>query len=261
MTIDLTGKVAIVTGAGGGIGREIAETLASEGVSIAALDVKEELMTDVAAAFKKNSWQGMHKACDVRDWHQVSTVVDEIAKTYGRIDIVVNNAGVAKTGSVETMSEEVWDANIDVNLKGVFLMSKAVVPYMKKQNSGSIINAASFAAIIPRVFTAAYASSKAGVVYFTRVLAGELGPWNIRVNCYAPGMVPTEMNHYDELPEETQARLLNTLTLHRWGGKRDIANLICFLSSDLGSYITGTLIDISGGKLTTQVPEEAYQQI
>jgi 3-oxoacyl-[acyl-carrier protein] reductase len=147
---------------------------------------------------------------------------------------------------------------MDVNLKGTFLMCKAVVPVMKRQKSGRIINASSFAAIIPRAGTVAYSSAKAGVVYLTRVLAGELGPWNITVNCYAPGMVPTKMNYYDEQPKEKQERLLDMLTLRRWGSKSDIANLVCFLSSDLASYITGTLIDVSGGKLTTQIPREPY---
>jgi 3-oxoacyl-[acyl-carrier protein] reductase len=106
---------------------------------------------------------------------------------------------------------------------------------------------------------AAYAASKAGVHYFTRVLAGELGPWNVTVNCYAPGMVPTEMNHFDEAPAAHQRRLLDTLTLRRWGIARDVAHLVCFLASDHAAYITGTLIDVSGGKLATQIPRLAWE--
>jgi 3-oxoacyl-[acyl-carrier protein] reductase len=123
----------------------------------------------------------------------------------------------------------------------------------------SILNAASFAAIIPCIGSAAYAASKAGVYQFTRVLAGELGPWDITVNAYAPGMIPTTLNHFDELPQDKQDLLLDTLTLRRWGKKEDIAQLICFLASDSASYITGTMIDISGGKLATQVPKMAYE--
>jgi 3-oxoacyl-[acyl-carrier protein] reductase len=129
---------------------------------------------------------------------------------------------------------------------------------MKRQRSGRILNAASFAAIVPIVGSAAYAASKAGVHYFTRVLAGELGPWNITANCYSPGMIPTEINHFTEQPQERQDRLLDTLTLRRWGDARDVANLICFLASDLAGYITGTMIDVSGGKLATQIPSLAY---
>jgi 3-oxoacyl-[acyl-carrier protein] reductase len=159
---------------------------------------------------------------------------------------------------VETLAEEAWDLNLDVNLKGTFLMCQAVVPIMKRQRSGRIINAASFAAILPITGSAAYAASKAGVHYFTRVLAGELGPWNVTVNCYAPGMIPTEINHFLEQPAERQRRLLDTLTLRRWGDARDVANLICFLASDLAGYITGTMVDVSGGKLATQIPRLAW---
>jgi 3-oxoacyl-[acyl-carrier protein] reductase len=130
---------------------------------------------------------------------------------------------------------------------------------MKAQRSGRILNAASFAAILPIVGSAAYASSKAAVAQFSRVLAGELGPWNITVNAYAPGMVPTTMNNFADRSEAEQQRLLDTLTLRRWGDKADVARLLCFLASDLAGYITGTLVDVSGGKLATQIPRLAYE--
>jgi 3-oxoacyl-[acyl-carrier protein] reductase len=139
-------------------------------------------------------------------------------------------------------------------------MCRAVAPVMRRQGSGRIINASSFAAIVPAIGSAAYAASKAAVVSFTRVLAGELGPAGITVNCYAPGMIPTEMNHYREAPAARQQRLLDTLTLRRWGEAEDVARLVCFLASDLASYITGTMIDVSGGKLATQIPALAYEQ-
>ena len=260
MTIDLTDKVAVVTGAGRGIGLEIAMTLARERARTVAVDVSEIDLEAFSTQLAAEKLEGRRLVCDVRDATQVQNVVAEAVRTYGRVDILVNNAGVAMQAPVDELSEEVWDRNFDVNLKGTFLMSRAVIPVMKGQKSGRIINAASFAAIVPRCFTAAYAASKAGVVYLTRVLAGELGPWNITVNCYAPGMIPTAMNHFEEQPAETQTRLLDTLTLRRWGAKGDVANLVCFLASDLASYITGTLIDVSGGKLTTQEPRIAYEQ-
>ena len=180
-------------------------------------------------------------------------------RAHRRIDILVNNAGVAPGGPVESLAEEAWDLNLDVNLKGTFLTCRAVAPLMKRQRWGRIINAASFAAIVPITGSAAYAASKAGVHYFTRVLAGELGPWNVTVNCYAPGMIPTELNHFAEAPPDHQRRLLDTLTLRRWGEARDVAALVCFLASDLAGYITGTLIDVSGGKLATQIPRLAWE--
>lgn len=259
MLIDLKGRVAIVTGGGRGIGLEIARTLASEGVSVAITDIRQDLLDEVAAEWDSKGWSGVQLICDVRDAAADKAAVDAVAQRFGRVDILVNNAGVASGGPVETLSEDIWDLNMDVNVKGTFLMCQAVIPVMKRQRSGRILNAASFAAIIPGIGGSPYASSKSAVQAFTRVLAGELGPYDITVNCYAPGMIPTEMNHFAERPEDTKEMLLNTLTLRRWGSPADVANLICFLSSDLAGYITGTMIDVSGGKYATQFPAQAYR--
>jgi 3-oxoacyl-[acyl-carrier protein] reductase len=261
MLIDLGGKVAIVTGAGRGIGLEIARVLAAEGVATIITDIRQDLLDAAREEWRAQGWCGAHLLCDVREAKDNRTVAEHAITEFGRIDILVNNAGAAAGGPVETLAEANWDLNMDINLKGMFLMCQAVIPQMKRQRAGRIINAASFAAIVPSVGGAAYAASKAGVVSMTRVLAGELGPWDVTVNAYAPGMIPTEMNHFAERPAEVQQRLLDTLTLRRWGSPADVANLICFLASDLAGYITGTVIDVSGGKLATQIPALAYQDL
>jgi 3-oxoacyl-[acyl-carrier protein] reductase len=147
-----------------------------------------------------------------------------------------------------------------VNVSGVFLLSQAVIPTMKQAGRGRILNAASFAAIIPSIGGAAYGASKAAVVQLTRVMAGELGPWGITVNAYAPGMVPTSMNGFADMTPAEQERLLGTLTVRRWETPDDVADLLCFLASDFAGYITGALIDVSGGKFATQMPGLAYER-
>lgn len=259
MQIDLGGQVAIVTGGGRGIGRAIARQLAEEGVKVAVADLRQDLLEEVGKEWADRDWQGLQLKCDVRLKEDCQAVVAATNERFGRIDILVNNAGVAGGGQVEVMDEAVWDLNLDVNLKGSFLMCQAVIPEMKRQNRGRIINASSFAAIVPSIGGAAYAASKTGVEALTRVLAGELGPHKITVNCYAPGMIPTEMNHFAERSAQTKEWLLDTLSLRRWGVPEDIANLVCFLASDQAGYITGAMIDISGGKFATQMPWAAYR--
>ncbi|HEV2515443.1 MAG TPA: SDR family NAD(P)-dependent oxidoreductase [Devosia sp.] len=260
MLIDLNNKVAIVTGAGRGIGNEIARTLAAEGAIVVVTDIRQELLDEVAEQWRQNGWNGLQLLCDVRKAEDNLAVVAAVEQAFGRIDILVNNAGVAGGAQVEVLPEETWDLNLDVNLKGTFLMCQAVIPVMKRQRSGRILNAASFAAIIPSVGGAAYAASKSGVEGFTRVLAGELGAHEITVNCYAPGMIPTAMNRFADRTDAEKSRLLDTLTLRRWGSPKDVANLICFLASDLASYITGTMIDVSGGKFATQMPWVSHRE-
>ena len=259
MHIDLEGRVAIVTGAGRGIGRELVLRLVSEGVTTAALDVNEQDLQSLGKELEGAGAAATQYVCDVTDLARIEEVVADVVSRHGRIDILINNAGVIGPGTLDTMPEERWRSCFSVNVTGTFLMCKAVIPVMKRQHSGRIINASSFAAIIPSVGHAAYASSKAAVVQLSRALAGELGPWDITVNAYAPGMVPTEMNHFAELPQDEQGRLMETLTLRRWGSKEDIGHLVCFLASDQAAYITGTLIDVSGGKLATQIPDVAYR--
>ena len=257
MQIDLRGHVAIVTGGARGIGRVLAERFLREGATVVVFDLPGGDL-DAAGEWFAGGAAGAALAADIRDAAAVRRAVDEVVERFGRIDVLVNNAGVNEVGSVEDMDPERWDRCFDVNIGGMFRVCQAVIPVMKRQRRGRILNAASFAAIIPSVESAAYAASKAAVVQFTRVLASELGPWEVTVNSYAPGMVPTAMNGFAEMDEARQAELLDLLSLRRWGQAEDIADLLCFLASDQAGYLTGSLIDISGGKLATQIPRKAY---
>jgi 3-oxoacyl-[acyl-carrier protein] reductase len=244
MKIDLQNKIVLVTGAARGIGAGIAESLTAEGAHVVAIDLPG---TDV-------EWH-----CDVTDTASVQSMMDGILKRFGTVDVLVNNAGINAPGGIESIDADFAEKCFAVNVGGVLRMAQAVLPTMKANGHGRIINAASFAAIMPAIGGGVYAASKAAVVQLTRAMAGELGPWNITVNAYAPGMIPTSMNGFASMPEERQAELLRTLTLRRWGTPKDVADLVCFLASDAASYITGALIDVSGGKFATQMPWRAYE--
>jgi 3-oxoacyl-[acyl-carrier protein] reductase len=259
MLIDLTGRIAIVTGAGRGIGRVIARRLAHEGALVVAAELRPDLVEDLAREWTDSGWPGLQVVCDVRQATACRAVVDATEARFGRLDILVNNAGIARGGPVAEMDPAVWADSLEANLTGTFLMCQAAVPALRRAGAGRIINASSFAAIVPSLGGAAYAASKSGVEALTRVLAGELGPDGITVNCYAPGMIPTDMNGFAHRSDAEQQTLLDTLTLRRWGDPEDVANLVCFLASDQASYITGSRIDISGGKLATQMPWRAWR--
>ncbi|MFD0484441.1 SDR family NAD(P)-dependent oxidoreductase [Kineococcus sp. GCM10028916] len=248
MHLDVAGRVVVVTGAGRGIGHTLARRFVAEGAQVVGLDRAFEPQDGVTEI-----------VCDVTDPASVTAAVEEVVRRSGTIDVLVNNAGINVDGRVADLTWDGWRRCFDVNVGGVFLVSQAVAEVMKRAGKGRIINAASFAAIVPSVGSAAYAASKAAVVQFTRVLASELGPWNITVNAYAPGMIPTAMNGFAELPPEKADELLDTLSLRRWESADDVADLLVFLASDAAGYITGTLVDVSGGKLATQIPRRAYE--
>lgn len=254
MLLDLTGRTVVVTGAGRGIGHRIATRFGAEGCDLVALDLAFPEPLDLAPEHL------LRLETDVADAAAVERAVAAAVVRFGRIDVLVNNAGVLVNGAVDELDPAAWRHSFDVNTGGTFHCCRAVAPVMKRQRSGRILNAASFAAIVPSVGSAAYAASKAAVVALTRVLASELGPWGITVNAYAPGMVPTAMNGFAEMDGAAQARLLDTLSIRRWERPDDVADLLCFLASDAAGYITGALVDVSGGKLATQFPSRAYER-
>lgn len=199
MHLDLTDRVVVVTGAGRGIGRTIAESFLRERSRVVALDVSTEALAWFEDARRDAGLAGAAYACDVSDSSSVDAVITRVVTELDRIDVLVNNAGVMGEGLITDIDDATWDRCFDVNVGGVFRMCRAVAPIMKQQRSGRIINAASFAAIVPSIGSAAYAASKAAVVQLTRTLAGELGPWNITANAYAPGMIPSGINTFAEM--------------------------------------------------------------
>ena len=259
MELDLSGRVVVVTGAGRGIGRVIAETFLRERSVVVGLDVGTDALGWLDDARAAAGLDGASLACDVTDGPATRALAAEVVGRFGRIDVLVNNAGVNLEGRIEDLDDDDWDRCFAVNVGGTFKMCRAVVPAMKQQRAGRIVNAASFAAIVPSVGAGAYAATKSAVVQLTRTLAGELGPWGVTANAYAPGMIPTAMNGFAEMPQPAQDRLLDTLTLRRWGDPQEVADVVCFLASDAARYVTGTLLDVSGGKLATQFPQKAYE--
>lgn len=253
MNIDISNKVVIVTGASKGIGRVIAETFAKEGVRLSLWDIDfEELLVVADAISTQSGEKPIVIKCDVSSENDVNEAVKITVEKYGTIDVLIANAGILNASKILETTAERWDEVFDVNTKGSFLCAKAVAPYLKSKKFGRIIFASSFAAIVPSVGSAAYAASKSAVVSLTRVLAAELGPWNITVNAYAPGMIPTNMSAIDTISESRQNEMLDTLCIREWGSADDIASLLIFLASEQARYITGTLIDTSGGKFSVQ---------
>lgn len=258
MIIDLKGKVVIVTGAAKGIGKVIAERFALEGALLSLWDIDLKELAQTAEEISKIANEKLiYFECDVKSEFSITQAVEKTIQIFGKIDVLIANAGILNPSKILDTTAEKWDEVFDVNTKGPFLCSKAVAPYMKSQNSGRIILASSFAAIIPSVGSAAYAASKSAVVSLTRVLAAELGPWNITVNAYAPGMIPSNMSGIDQLTEIRKNEMLDTLCLREWGSADDISSLLIFLVSDFARYITGTLIDTSGGKFSVQFSKYA----
>lgn len=233
----LENKIALVTGGARGIGRAISETFANNGCKVIACDMGEPDYTHENI---------VHKKLNVTDRDEIKKLVKEITSEYGKIDILVNNAGITKDNFLRRMSESEWDAVIDVNLKGVFNMTQAVAPVMTKQKYGSIITLSSVVGIYGNMCQTNYAATKAGVIAMSKCWAKELArKANIRANCIAPGFIQSPMT--DVLPETVISEMLERTPLHRLGTVQDVANVALFLASDDSSFVTGQVIEVSGG--------------
>ncbi len=238
-------KTALITGAARGIGRVIAEKFADEGADVALCDLNADWLEDTE---KSVLGKGRKAACfgmDVSNWSTVQETVDKVIQKFGKIDILVNNAGITRDAFLVRISEEDWDAVLSTNLKGTFLLSKAVSKFMMKKRSGIIINLASIIGLIGNAGQCNYAASKAGVIAFTKSVAKELAARNIRVNAVAPGFIETKMT--EALSEGIRKKMLDAIPMARFGMPDDVANVVMFLASDASAYITGQVLTVSGG--------------
>ncbi len=242
----LEGKVAVVTGASRGIGRAIAERLATEGARVVVnYRASAEQAAEVVAAIEAQGGQAMAYQADVSDLSQAQALIKAATERWGTVDILVNNAGTTRDKLLMMMKESDWDLVIDTNLKSVFNCCKAVARKMVRQRSGRIINITSVAGLAGNPGQTNYAASKAGIVGFTKSLAKELGTRNITVNAVAPGYVPTALTN--DLPEELQQAAIDHTPLGRFGKPEEIAAAVAFFAADEAAFITGQVLSVDGG--------------
>ena len=242
----LENKVALITGAGRGIGKAIAMRFAQEGCKIAFTDIAlNDVVLETEKELKALGVEAKAYASNAANYAETQQVVDEIVKDFGRIDILVNNAGITKDTALKRMTEEQWDAVINVNLKSVFNFTKAVQPVMWKQAGGSVINMSSVVGVSGNANQCNYSASKAGIIGFTKSAAKEMGVRGIRHNAIAPGFIITAMT--DALPEDVRKAWESQIPLRRGGTPEDVANVALFLACDLSSYVTGQVIHCCGG--------------
>lgn len=241
----LKDKVALITGGARGIGREIAITFAREGADIVVADVNLEATQKTAAEIEALGRKALALEMDVTDLAKVEAGVNKILDKFGKVDILINNAGITKDNLILRMSQVEWDAVINVNLKGTFNCIKAVSRPMIKQRSGKIVSIASIIGLMGNPGQANYAASKAGIIALTKTVAKELSSRNINANAVAPGFIQTDMTA--SLPENVRAKMLEAIPLGKLGMPLDVANVCLFLASEDASYITGQVITVDGG--------------
>ena len=241
----LEGKVALVTGAGRGIGKAIALRYAQEGANVAFTDlVINEAVEETVKEIEALGVKVKAYASNAANFDETHEVVKQIVEDFGRIDVLVNNAGITKDGLMMRMSEAQWDAVINVNLKSAFNFIHAVTPIMAKQRSGSIINMSSVVGVSGNAGQCNYSASKAGMIGLAKSIAKEMGPRGIRANCIAPGFIITEMTN--QLSQEIKDQWAQQIPMRRGGTPEDVANVAVFLGSDLSSYVSGQVIHCCG---------------
>ena len=242
---NLEGRVALVTGGARGIGRAICEKLASEGATVAMVDIMLDVAEKTAAEFRANGHEAFAVAANVAKFDDAEAAVKAVVEKYGKLDILVNCAGITRDTLMLKMTEQDWDAVIAVNLKGVFNMTKAAIRPMMKARFGRIVNISSVVGRMGNVGQANYAASKAGVLGLTKTTAREFASRNITANAVCPGYIATDMT--EKLPQEARDAFLVNIPLKRAGKPADVANVVYFFCSPEADYVTGPVLNCDGG--------------
>ncbi len=245
MGFGLENKVYIITGSGRGIGLEIARTFAKNKAIVVLSDYNEESLTQAKEEFDTNNYPYTAIPCNITDENEVLNLISTTHKKYGKIDGLINNAGITRDTLLMRMKNEQWDAVIETNLKGVFLATRAAVKYLVSQKFGKIINIASVVGVTGNAGQTNYSASKAGVIGFTKSIAQELGSRNITANAIAPGFIDTDMTN--KLSDKVKEEFLKNVPLKRAGSPVDVANAALFLASPFADYITGQVLLVDGG--------------
>jgi 3-oxoacyl-[acyl-carrier protein] reductase len=243
--MSLNGKIALVTGAAQGIGRDIALALATDGADVAICDVNLEAAQKTAGDIEAKGRKSLALKANVAASADVTAMVDQVVEKFGRIDILVNNAGITRDGLILRMKDEDWDLVLDINLKGAFLCTKATLRHMSKQRGGTIINIASIVGAMGNAGQANYVASKAGLIGLTKTIAREYANRGITANAVAPGFIDTAMTQ--ALSENVRQELAKQIPMGKLGTPEDVANAVRFLASPWASYISGQVIHVNGG--------------
>lgn len=258
MKLDFTGKVAVITGASDGIGYEVAKVLGLSGAQVAICGRRQDKLDEALASLKSAGIDAFGETCDVSKRQQLVDFADHCEAHFGHLNIWINNAGIAVSTYLADMSEEMANQLIDINLKSIY-WSAAIVRDKLGKHGGVMLNASSFASVLPAVGFGIYSATKAAVISLTRVLASELAPYHIRVCGYSPGLIDTPMNA--SLVAKGMDSLIAPISSRRLGTAEEVANAVVFLASDAASYVNGVSLQIDGGKFSTQNPMKVWEEI